>query len=171
MPSPAVRISDAANRVVIVLAALLLTVIFGITILAAGYKYTTNTSLTWAIGINQVLLPWVAALSTTVALKYGEHIAMSFLVDRVPARVAALLRHVNYVLVGLLGILLLVYGYEFMLSSDQMIMISSSLQISGRWPAAALPVTGLVYCIHLLAGPQLLATHSIVEELERELTP
>lgn len=169
MPTTLVRISRVTNFLVIVLSAVLLAIIFVVTIIAAFNKYITGASLTWAIGVNQAILPWIAALSTTVALKYGEHIAMSFLAGFVPARVNAFLRFINYFLVGVFGLFLGYYGYEFMKSSDQMIMISSAIQISGMWPAASLPVTGVIYCIHLLAGPQLLALRSVMDELDSEL--
>ncbi|KAA0911351.1 TRAP transporter small permease [Pusillimonas sp. ANT_WB101] len=163
------KISDIVNVVVMVFASILLCIIFTITIIAATYKYTTSASLTWAVGVNQALLPWVAALSTTVALKYGEHIALSFLAKHVPVYVSTILRTINFVLIGIFAVLLLFYGYEFMKSSDQMIMISSMLQISGMWPAAAIPVTGAIFCIHLLAGPDLLITRDILDDLGEDL--
>lgn len=168
MPSTFARISNTANLLVMLFATVLLLIIFGITVVAAAYKYTTTASITWAIGINQVLFPWVAALSTTVAFKYGEHIVLSFLAKHVPLYIGAFLRTLNYVLVGVFGLLLVFFGYEFMESSDQMVMISSTVQITGKWSAAALPVTGIVYCIHLLAGPDLLTVRSVLDELDDE---
>lgn len=168
MPTTLSRISHITNLIVISFCAILLTIIFIITVTGAANKYVTGASLTWAVGVNQALLPWVAALSTTVALKYGEHIAMSFLAQFVPPQIDTALRYVNYLLVGLFGVLLAIYGYGFMQASDQMIMISSTIQIPGTWPAAALPVTGAVYCIHLLAGADLMISRSVIDELDAE---
>lgn len=171
MPTTFTRISNTVNLIVISVCAVLLTAIFVITVIAAANKYLTGASLTWAVGANQSLLPWVGALSTTVALKYGEHIAMSFLGRFIPPGVHTTLRYVNYGLVGLFGVLLAIYGYGFMEASDQMIMISSTIQIPGTWPTAALPVTGVVYCIHLLAGADLMTEHSVMDELDAGTTP
>lgn len=156
-------ISDTANKVVMATAAFCVFCMFVISLIGIFHKFVLGSSLAWPFSINRIILPWLAMLSLTVALKSGEHIAMGVLAQRLPARFHRLVRIFNYLLVGLFGGAMAWLGYGYFLESNQLFMVSSDIQVSGMWAAASVPVAGLIICVHMLSGPSLLDVQDITE--------
>ena len=145
-------LSDGLNRGVTAISALLVLAMFVISLVGIFHKFFLGSPLAWAFSINRLLLPWLAMLSLTVALKAGEHVAMTVLLNRLPTAVMRALQAVNFIVVALVGIALAWFGYGFFLGSNQLFMVSDVLQVSGRWSAAAIPICGLIICVHLASG-------------------
>ena len=89
---------------------------------------------------------------------------MAMLARRLPESLGRAVAMVNFCLFGLFGLALLWYGTHFFINSTQLFMVSDFLQVSHRWVVAAVPVSGLVLCGHLLSGPGLLAERDLGAE-------
>lgn len=152
-------ISDAVNVVVMTITSTIIFAMFVISLIGIFHKFVLGNSLSWPFSINRIMLPWVAMLSLTVALKSGEHIAMGILAERLPIKLQKVVKVFNYLLVGIFGVAMAWLGYGYFLSSNQLFMVSSNIQVSGMWAAGSIPVCGLIICIHMLSGPDLLTTH------------
>jgi TRAP-type C4-dicarboxylate transport system permease small subunit len=81
---------------------------------------------------------------------------MAVLLTLLPERVATWVAYVNVVLIGVLALLLIWYGWQFFISTTHYNMVSDQIQIHNRFVAACVPVTGLILLAHLASGLRLL---------------
>ena len=149
-------VSDGLNRAVTLVCILCILVMLGISFAGAFYMSITGDALSWTYSLARLFIPWLALLSITIAFKMGEHIAMTSLVQMLPARLQSVLRAVNVGVAALFAGLLVWYGWSYAASARQLYMVSDQIQIDARWVAAAVPVTGVILVIHMLCG-QLMA--------------
>ena len=176
------RISDYLNMIVIVLCVAVVIVMLSLSTFGIFFEtlFTlaeylgwadlyVNSPLDWAYShtrpsLTRLFLPWLAMLSITVAFKFGEHIAIELAVKTLPPRLLLVVRAVNLTAVAFFAAALVWYGYEFFLNSTQLFMVSELLQVSHKWTAAAVPVTGVIMCVHLLSGVSLIVPREIDQE-------
>lgn len=105
--------------------------------------------LTWTDELASMLFLWLAMLGATVALRRGDHMRMTALVARLPARGRDFLDAVA-VAAGLL-FLLLIAPYAYRWAAQEASITTSALDISNVWRAAAFPVgVGLMAVFSLL---------------------
>ena len=102
------------------------------------------------------IVTWIGLLSSTMALRYGENVAMTLVTGQLPPRWTGAAQWVVLAAIALLGLLLVETGWEFFLNSTQYYMVSDQCQVHHRWVAAAVPVTGIVILLHLVHGRALL---------------
>ncbi len=156
-----VAFSDGLDKAVVIVCAGLVLAMLGISMVGIFYQFVLSDPLSWTYSLARLVLPWLAMLSLTVAFKRGEHVAMAMLARRLPAPLGRAVGIVNFCLFGLFGLALLWYGTHFFINSTQLFMVSDFLQVSHRWVVAAVPISGLVLCAHLLSGPDLLTEREI----------
>ncbi len=150
------RVSDGVNHLVLVVCVIMITVMFTISVAGIAHQAFAGSALSWSNSLARLFVPWIAMLSLTVAFKRGEHIAMGMLVTRAPALVLRLAQGLGLIVVALFGFLLFWFGIPYFLDSTQLFMISDSWQISHHWVAVAVPLSGLILCVHLVDGVALL---------------
>ena len=159
-PAPALaalrRFSDRLDRAVVALCVALVATMFAISLAGIAWQAATGHALTWATSLARLFLPWIAMLSVTVAFKRGEHIAMAMLVRRLPAPARRAAQAVGVAALALFALALVWYGTGFFADSTQLFMVSDFLQVSHKWVAASVPVSGAVLCVHLAHGAALL---------------
>lgn len=168
------RISDRLNTLVIGLCAGLLAVMLVVSaagvvldlVVTLARQFGTGEAFTSGVGgwlyantrpsVVRIFLPWLGMMSITVAFKYGEHIAIDLFSHRLPAAALLTIKVINFVSIAMFGFLLAWYGAELFALSSRSMIISSSLVLSQRWTVAAVPLAGLVICVHLADGFRLL---------------
>lgn len=136
-----------------------------------SFEFFRGSALDWAYShtrpsMTRLFLPWLAMLSLTVAFKRGEHIAIAIAVRKLPPKPLRWVRYANLFVVGLFGIALIWYGYLFFDNATQLFMVSDTLQVSHRWTDLAVPVCGLIICVHLLSGVSLVEVREYTGEAE-----
>ena len=152
------RLSDGVNTVVIYVCIAFVCVMLAISFVGSFYLILTGDSLSWTYSLARLFVPWIGLLSSTVALRYGEHVSMTLLTRKLPGPVARVAQWAVLMAVAVLGVLLIETGVEFFINSTQYYMVSDQFQIHHRWVAAAVPVTGIVVLVHLAHG------HALLEE-------
>jgi len=130
------------------------------------YQLITGAALSWTYSLARLFVPWIGMLSITVAFKRGEHVAMGALVTVLPSRVATWIGYANVVVIGVLALLLIWYGWAFFVSTTHYNMVSDQIQIHNRFVAACIPVTGLILLVHLVNGLHLLDLADAEAEVE-----
>lgn len=150
------RASDRLNNAVIVFCIACVIAMLAISFVGFFYMLGTGEALSWTYSLARLFIPWIGMLSVTVAFKGGDHVAMSMLLRLVPAGLATALRWLAMGLVALFAVLLVWFGWDFFLESNQYYMVSDQIQVHARWVTACMPLAGIVLAVHLVSGLDLL---------------
>ncbi|WP_250517059.1 TRAP transporter large permease subunit [Caballeronia sp. INDeC2] len=142
-------VSRAAMRLAGALAALL--VVAETVILFAGVvaRYALNAPLVWSDELASILFVWLAMLGAALALERGEHMAMTALVSRLPARWQTWCRTVAAMLVCVFVGLIIVPAIGH--AQADMAITTSALEIPVGLRTAALPAGAILMLIASLA--------------------
>jgi tripartite ATP-independent transporter DctM subunit len=137
-PKSLVALESAVGSAIEVIAALL--VVADIVILLAGVisRYVFHRPILWSDELASIVFLWLAMLGAVVALRRGEHMRMTAVVNKVSPPVRAFLETLA-IAAALVFLVLIVYpAYEF--AHDEGVIITPALEISNVWRAAALPI-------------------------------
>ncbi len=140
-------LSDRVNTITeaALFATLVLMVI--VTVLQVVFRFFF-TALTWSEEAACFLLVFASLLGAAVAFKKGSHIAITFLLDKLPP----LGRKIMQTVVGLLGIgfFAIVAYYGTSLMRTEAGQLTPALQISMKWIYLQYPLVGCVVLLHLV---------------------
>ena len=150
------RLSDWTNSLVLKASIALLVVMLGLSLTAIFYLIITGRPVTWGTSLTRLLLPWIAFLSITVTMKKHEHIGITLFIRFLPSSLKKTFALINRLILGLLGVSLVWYGIGFFMSSTQMLMITDTIQLSHKWTAIVVPLTGVIITIHVLGESDLI---------------
>jgi TRAP-type C4-dicarboxylate transport system permease small subunit len=159
------RMSDALNRAVIAFCVACVIAMLAISFIGFFYMVGTGEALSWTYSLARLFIPWIGMLSITVALKGGEHVTMNLLLGLVPHAFIRVLQWASFGLIALFALLLIWFGWDFFLGSNQYYMVSDQIRVHGRWVAACVPATGAILFVHLASGLQLLEPPPQAEDI------
>lgn len=141
------RISDRANAITegVLFASLL--VLVAVTFLQVVFRFFF-TALSWSEELSSFLLVWVSLLGAAVGFKRGSHIAVTFLVDKLPPKA----RRVMQTFIGLLGIGFfgIVVWYGGVLMQTEASQVTPAMGLSMRWIYLMYPVCGTLIILHIV---------------------
>ncbi|WP_241075908.1 TRAP transporter large permease subunit, partial [Achromobacter insuavis] len=141
---------DAALGGLVELAAAAI-VLVEILVLFAGVvaRYVFHSPLVWSDELASILFLWLSMLGAVVALRRGEHMRMTALVNHIgPARRAQLEAGA---LAASLAFLFLILAPAIEYAHEEHFIITPALELSNAWRAAAIPVgMGLMAVVALL---------------------
>ena len=112
------------------------------------FRYALLLPLFWTEEFARYCLVWSSLLGASVALKRGEHIAVTFFLDKLPNKArswACLCARISIFV--LLGVMFLGGLYLVLLTRHQM---SPALRVSMSWPYMAVPVATFIMLFHEL---------------------
>lgn len=148
------RVSDVLNRVCSIILVLALVAMTVATFLQVVFRYVVHLPLFWTEEFARYCLIWSSLIGAGVALKRGQHIAVTILVERLPAglqRVASVAAALSILL--LLAVILW-GGIELVIVTR--FQISPALRIPMAIPYLAIPIGAAVMLVHgvnFLANP------------------
>lgn len=134
-------------------------VLVEICVLLAGViaRYVFHQPLVWSDELASVLFLWLSMLGAVVALRRGEHMRMTGLVNRVGPQARAMLE--TLALTIPLAFLALVMWPAFEYAYEEMPVVSPAMEISNAWRASAIPAgLALMAVVALL---RLFRTHEL----------
>ncbi len=106
------RCSAFLDRWIVRLIGCVLAVIVAIMLIAVWTRYVDNDPVAWSEQLSRILFVWITFLGAAVLYRRGVHLAVTFFLDLLPARLRWWVRLVNELsLVGLFAILL-VFGFR-----------------------------------------------------------
>jgi TRAP-type transport system small permease protein len=113
-------------------------------------RYTPGINpRSWFTEIMRYLNIWVVMLSASIGVKYGNHLRMDFLLNKmVSERVVRFIRPVTRVMMVLSLCLLIYYGTQR--TAANLRTVIQSLPISIAWFYAAIPVGGVLILLEYL---------------------
>lgn len=110
------------------------------------FRYALHLPLFWTEEFARYCLVWSSLLGAGVALKRGEHIAVTFFADKLPKRIqlwTALF--VQIFIAALVGVIFWGGLYLVIITRHQ---LSPALRIPMSWPYMAVPVGSLIMLFH-----------------------
>jgi TRAP-type C4-dicarboxylate transport system permease small subunit len=114
------------------------------------FRYALDLPLFWTEESARYCLVWASLLGAGVALKRGEHIAVTYLVERLPPAWNRPVLHVSRISVGAILAVVLWGGIRLVVVTH--FQLSPALQIPMSVPYLSVPVGAAIMVIHLLAS-------------------
>lgn len=147
-PSFLRQLSDRVNVVCEVALFTTMVLMTSVTVLQIVFRLWFS-ALTWSEELTCFLLVVASFLGTAVAFKRGAHIAVTFLLNAMPAP----LRRFTLLLIDGIGIVFFAvltwYGSEF--CRQEASQTATALSISMSWVYLIFPITGIIVLLHLTA--------------------
>jgi TRAP-type C4-dicarboxylate transport system permease small subunit len=140
------RISDIINRIAEI-AIVIIILIMAVAVFAEViFRYVLPLPLFWTEEFARYCLVWSSLLGAGVALKRGEHIAVTFFTNKFPKRIqidSSLL--VQIFIVVFLGVIFWGGICLVMITRHQ---LSPAMRIPMSWPYMAVPIGSLIMLFH-----------------------
>jgi TRAP-type C4-dicarboxylate transport system permease small subunit len=143
-------LSDFLNRICELVLIILLGAMAVVIFLQVLFRYVLHLPLFWTEELARYCLVWASLLGAAVALKRGEHIAVTFFLDTFPKRAARALTIVAQVSVLLILVVMVWGGIKLVLVTSA--QISPALRISMAVPYLALPVGAVIMLFHVVSS-------------------
>jgi tripartite ATP-independent transporter DctM subunit len=151
--NPLSGIASRADRVlggsVEAVAALL--VLAEICVLFAGVvsRYVFHAPLVWSDELASILFLWLSMLGAVVALRRGEHMRMTALLQKVRPATRAMLD--AFAIAASVAFLVLIIWPSIDYAHEESFIVTPALEVSNAWRAAAIPVgIGIMLAMALL---------------------
>jgi tripartite ATP-independent transporter DctM subunit len=128
---------QALNGLVATTAALLVLAEIGLLGSGVFARYVLEVPLVWSDELASILFLWLSMLGAVLALRRGDHMRMTGLVNRVGPRVQALLE--AFALAASLALLIMIISPAIDHAQDESFIVTPALEISSAWRASALP--------------------------------
>lgn len=141
--------SDVINRVTEYTIAVMMAVMTIVIALQVFTRYVLNDSLTWTEEIGRYLMIWICFLGSAMALKYGEHISVTFIEERFPPRIRQGVRLA--IAVTVLAFFALATWEGVLMTVQVSEQQAPTTWISMAWAYSCIPVGCFFMMIHALA--------------------
>jgi tripartite ATP-independent transporter DctM subunit len=145
----AARADRTIGGAVEAMAALL--VLAEICVLFAGVvsRYVFHAPLVWSDELASILFLWLSMLGAVVALRRGEHMRMTALVQKVQPQTRAMLD--AFAIAASVAFLVLIIWPSIDYAHEESFIVTPALEISNAWRAAAIPAgIGIMLVMALL---------------------
>lgn len=113
-------------------------------------RYVLRTGLPWVEELSRLLFVWVVFLGACVAMRARGHLAVTFVVDRLPALLRKLVIWATNLLTATFLVAMTVGGWQLAESTLAFGTRSPAMQVSLVWGFAAIPVAGVVMLVTLV---------------------
>ncbi len=137
-PRRALWLDRALAAVTEIPAAILVAVEIAVLFAGVVSRYVFHRPLTWTDELASLLFLWLAMLGAVIALRRGEHMRLTTLVARLPARWRSTIETVAQLVALVFVLLMLRPAHQYV--SEQWIIVTAGLEISGSWRPAAIEV-------------------------------
>jgi TRAP-type C4-dicarboxylate transport system permease small subunit len=147
-----IRFEQSMTRFLEILITIVFFIILCITNILVIMRYGFNSSIMGGNETMNYLFIYTTALGASVAIGRGDHISISYLVDKVRGKVKTLLNIIKYVIVGVVNAVMLWYSLPWIRSAGS--FKAPTLQISMWIVQIIVPVgcaLAIIYClIHII---------------------
>lgn len=141
-------LSDKLNSISIILVVALMLSMTIIVLAQVFSRYILKNSITWSEEIARWLMIWICFLGSGIAVKYSQHIGLSFIVDRLNKKVQNI-----FSLLTNTGILIFLYFCilkSFTLTQFVINQKTAAAQISMAWPYSSVPIGCMIMLVHII---------------------
>ncbi len=158
------RASDIVNTLAIWLCIACVLAMLAISFIGFMHLVLTGRALPWTYSLARVFLPWIGLISGTIALRTGEHVAMTLLAQMLPRPLVKVTQTLCLVAIAIFALMLIWYGWPFFVNARQTYMVSDMIRIPQYYTAFAVPLSGAIILLHLSHGFALLGHDTSVRD-------
>jgi len=108
-------------------------------------RFVLNNALSWPEEASRFLMVWSLFLAAVYALRDSNHIGLSFFVDRIPFRIALIVRLVSNSLIIVFLCVLIMGGVQETISMVP--LKTGALRISRAIPYLIMPISGVLFLL------------------------
>lgn len=120
-----------------------------------------STSPTWSEETARILLVWIGFLGAAIGFREGAHIAVTFLVDKFPATLQAVIDRGIQVLLIAFGLFLVVQGTQFVIDARMATLPGTGLPRSVSY--LMMPVAGAMVILYTVLQAFGVSTRRYIE--------
>ena len=142
------RISDILNRITEVVLLVVLTAMAVAVFLQVIFRYVLSLPLFWTEEFARYCLVWASLLGSAVAVKRGQHIAVTILVERLPSAMSRTLKIMALIAVAVILAVILWGGIQLVAITRA--QISPALRVPMSIPYLAVPVGAALMLFHTI---------------------
>jgi TRAP-type C4-dicarboxylate transport system permease small subunit len=142
------RMSTIINRAAEIALLAIISVMAGVVFVEVLFRYVLMLPLFWTEEFARYSLVWSSLLGAGVALKRGEHIAVTFFVDRIPGCMGPQAALLVSVFIALFLTVILWGGIHLVILTRH--QLSPAMRIPMAWPYLAIPISSLIMLFHEL---------------------
>jgi TRAP-type C4-dicarboxylate transport system permease small subunit len=142
------RISDILNRITEIVLVIVLTAMAVAVFLQVIFRYVLSLPLFWTEEFARYCLVWASLLGSAVAVKRGQHIAVTILVERLPSPLGRILKIVALMAVAVILTVILWGGIQLVAITRA--QISPALRVPMSIPYLAVPVGAALMLFHTI---------------------
>lgn len=146
------KLSDYLDKLCKKIGAVLLAVMVVLIVIQVAARYVVGSSLSWSEEVSRYLFIWIVMLGTVIGVHDGTHVAVEFLLKRLPAPLYKLATTGFTLCLCALACVMVFYGGTLALKVYA--QLSPATRISMAYVYAAVPVCAAVMLVHL--GVQLI---------------
>ena len=145
-----VKFDNVLGRVCEVVLVLFLTAMAIVVFMQVIFRYLLNLPLFWTEEFARYCLVWASLMGAAVAVKRGQHIAVTWFVERLPERIGRILGLTAQISVAVILAVMMWGGIKLVVITSA--QISPALRIPMAVPYMALPIgSGIMLC-HLITS-------------------
>ena len=142
------RISDIINRITEGILIIILSGMAVVVFLQVIFRYVLNLPLFWTEELARYCLVWASLLGSAVAVKRGQHIAVTIFIERFPPALRQGLTIIA--LLSVAAILTIIFWGGIQLVTITRAQISPALRVSMSVPYLAVPVGAALMLLHTI---------------------
>ena len=143
------KLSLVTNRIGEILLVLFLSVLTVVVFLQVLFHYIFHLPLFWTEETARYCLIWASMLGAGYALRHGHHIAVTYIVDRLPDGIYRATMRLGQAFVLAIIVVILWGGIELVAITQN--QISPALRIPMSYPYLAMPTGAAIMLVHQLA--------------------
>lgn len=144
------KINDCIHKaaeIVIILFSLSMVIIVACNVFA---RYILKIGIVWAEELSITMFVWVVFLGAYYALSKKAHLALNFVIKRLPRKLRVIDKWLVIILVSALLIALSVGGVRFVSNTIRLQQKTPLLGISAAWRYACIPVSSILMLVEML---------------------
>jgi TRAP-type C4-dicarboxylate transport system permease small subunit len=144
------QVSDILNRATEVVLIMILSVMALVVLLQVIFRYVLNFPLFWTEEFARYCLVWSSLLGSALAVKRGQHIAVTIIMERLSPALHRLLTITALISVAVI-LLIILWGGMHLVAITRA-QISPALRVSMSIPYLAVPVGAALMLLHTIVS-------------------
>lgn len=144
------RIGNAVNRYTEIAVLIIISAMAIVVFIEVIFRYVLLFPLFWTEEFARYCLVWSSLLAAGVALKRGQHIAVTFVAERFPKRIGMMAALVGDIFVALMLVVVLWGGIHLVILTRH--QLSPAMRIPMSLPYIAIPMGSAIMLFHVLTS-------------------